>query len=89
MSSLFKTHITRDNIIKSDVSPISNITPSFVGQICITGDNKVFFANGFTSNDWIEASGGVSKEEFNNLANEINGSKSSLCNSLSNLINKI
>lgn len=91
MSMLYKTHITRDNIIKSDVSPISNITPSFVGQICITGDNKVFFANGFTVNDWIEAGG--SGEVLDGVLQEIN-SKTGNLNSLqttnkSNLVEAI
>ena len=78
MSTLFKTHITRDNIIKSDVSPISNITPSFVGQICITGDNKVFFANGFTANDWIEAGG--SGDALDDLQSNISTLQSSVNN---------
>lgn len=86
---MLKIHLTRNDIKKYNTSPLGLVVPEFIGQYCITDDNKVYFAKGLTSQDWIEASGGVSKEEFNNLANEINGSKSSLCNSLSNLINKL
>lgn len=83
-----KIHLTRDDIKYTD-NPIGKIVPDYLGQICITNDNKVFFANGFTSNDWIEASGGVSKEEFNNLANEVSGAKSFLQDSIIDLINKL
>lgn len=49
-------HLTRDDVIYSDVNPIGNEIPDFIGQICITGDDKVFFANGLTNINWIESS---------------------------------
>ena len=83
-----KIHLTRDDI-KYTSNPIGNLVPEYVGQYCITSDNKVYFAKGLTSQDWIEASGGVSKDEFNNLVNEISGVKSSFYNSLVDTISKL
>ena len=83
-----KIHLTRDDI-KYSSNPIGDIVPEFIGQYCLTTDNKIFFAKGLTSQDWIEASGGVSKEEFNNLANEVSGAKSFLQDSIIDLINKL
>lgn len=84
-----KIHLTRSDIKQYGMSPVGVVTPMYIGQYCITDDNKVYFAKGLTSNDWIEASGGVSREEFEGLASELNGTKSLLCNSLTNLINKL
>ena len=92
-----KIHLTRSDIKQYDMNPTGIVTPMYIGQYCITDDNKycitddnkVFFANGLTSNDWIEASGGVSKDEFNNLVNEISGVKSSFYNSLVDTISKL
>ena len=68
-----KIHLTRDDI-KYSGNPIGDIVPEFIGQYCITTDNKIFFANGLTSQDWIEASGDI---DISNLAlktevNELN-----------------
>jgi len=52
-----KIHLTRSDIKQYGMSPVGVVTPMYIGQYCITDDNKVYFAKGLTSNDWIEASG--------------------------------
>ena len=92
-----KIHLTRDDI-KYTSNPIGNLVTDYVGQYCITNDNKVFFANGFTSNDWIEAGGSglVAEEEFNeftgnviNITNELSASVTNLNNNVTNITNEI
>lgn len=60
-----KIHLTRDDI-KYTSNPVGNLVPEYVGQYCITDDNKIFFSNGLTSQDWIKASG--DKEELDDLS---------------------
>ena len=88
---MLKIHLTRNDIKKYNTSPLGLVVPEFIGQYWITDDNKVYFAKGLTSLDWIEASasGGVSEDEFNNLVNEISGVKSSFYNSLVDTISKL
>lgn len=64
-------HLTRDDVIYSDATPVGNVTPEYIGQICITNDDKVFFANGLANTNWIGAGGDIdlrnlaTKEELN------------------------
>ena len=94
-----KIHLTRSDIKQYDMNPTGIVTPMYIGQYCITDDNKycitddnkVFFANGLTSNDWIEASG--NNDTLDEILNEIN-SKTGDLNSLqtqdkSNLVGAI
>lgn len=68
-----KIHLTRSDIKQYGMSPVGVVTPMYIGQYCITDDNKVYFAKGLTSEDWIEASGnndaldGVLQEIISNL----------------------
>ena len=71
-----KTHLTREGIKQYGMSPLGIVTPEYIGQYCMTEDNKVYFANGITSNDWIEASGSGGNLEA--LQDEINANKSSI-----------
>ena len=70
-------HITRNNIAAGELDPVGNITPKFIGQQYImTSEDKVFFAKGLTSEDWIEASsGGSIKDEPNTKHETVNGEK--------------
>ena len=54
---MLKIHLTRNDIKKYNTSPLGLVVPEFIGQYWITDDNKVYFAKGLTSLDWIEASG--------------------------------
>ena len=43
-----KIHLTRSDIKQYGMSPVGVVTPMYIGQYCITDDNKVYFAKGLT-----------------------------------------
>ena len=82
-----KIHLTRSDIKQYGMSPVGVVTPMYIGQYCITDDNKVYFAKGLTSNDWIEASGsGGAVEDLNSLQTN---NKSSLVGAINELFQNV
>lgn len=72
MNKLY-THLTQQGILQGKISPIDNVTPQFIGQQYIENQEKLYIANGLTSNSWHLIHSGLllslSVKTYNDLLN--------------------
>ena len=52
MNDKLYTHLTQEGILHGNLSPLGSITPQFIGQHYIENQERVYIANGLTSNSW-------------------------------------
>lgn len=90
-----RIHVTRNNTLTGDNSPVGIITPDFIGQQYImASQDKVFFAKGTTNQDWIEGSGSSNAndavlEEIAEQLKEINNQRLRGIEAINSIIEKL
>ena len=76
-----KIHLTRSNVKQYGMSPIGVVTPEYIGQYCMTND-KVFFANGLTKDNWVEVGSSIIDDE--NISYDATWSSSKILSEIGN-----